>query len=63
MPTWVLRGLGVVVPLMSAIAEMAYLWEAPFLVDDSRFRRTFGVDATPVEEAVRQTISAWAQAA
>jgi len=48
--------LGVFVPLMRELGEMAYQWEEPFLVDDARFRARFGDLATPLDEAARQTV-------
>ncbi len=58
-PTWVLRAGGVFVPVLGAVAEMAYQWESPFLVDDGRFRAAFGVQATPIQAAVRVTAHAF----
>lgn len=45
-------------PRMRELVEMLYQLEAPFEVDDSKFRAAFGVSATPVEEAVAET-AAW----
>jgi hypothetical protein len=56
----VLRALGIVAPMMREIAEMAYQWQVPFSVDDTRFRTTFGGEAAPVEAAVRATAH-WAK--
>jgi len=36
--------------------EMMYEFEKPFMVDSSKFERTFGERATPHREAIRQTI-------
>ena len=36
--------------------EMMYEFEKPFIVDSSKFERTFGKRATPHREAIRQTI-------
>jgi nucleoside-diphosphate-sugar epimerase len=34
-----------------------YQWTNPFVVDDSRFRDTFGpVEVTPLDEAVRTSV-------
>jgi len=33
---------------------MAYQWEVPFVIDDSRFRQTFGYGATPIERGLGQ---------
>jgi nucleoside-diphosphate-sugar epimerase len=55
-PRWVMQTAGVVVPLVAAVNEMVYQWEGPFVVDDSRFRAAFGVEPTPVDDAVRATL-------
>jgi nucleoside-diphosphate-sugar epimerase len=60
-PPWVLRALGVVSPLLREVAEMTYQWQAPFILDDARYRASFGDAATPWAEALPATI-AWARA-
>lgn len=57
-PQWVWHVGGVVVPMMRAAAEMTYQWKVPYVIDDSRFRAAFGVNATPVEAAVREMAAA-----
>nr|MCH9682318.1 NAD-dependent epimerase [Deltaproteobacteria bacterium] len=56
-PQWALRTLGLMVPVMSALAEMTYQWDAPYLMDDGDFRRTFAVGPTPLAEAIAQTLA------
>ena len=56
-----MRGLGLVWPLMREVGEMSYQWQAPFILDDSKFRATFGATATPWPEALAATV-AWARA-
>lgn len=58
MPLWLLRVAGVVSPLMRELPEMAYQWQAPFVVDDTAFRTSFGVAATPLAAAIEAT-AAW----
>ncbi|AKF10293.1 Nucleoside-diphosphate-sugar epimerase [Sandaracinus amylolyticus] len=58
---WLLAIAGVVVPIMRELREMTYQWEAPYLVDDSAFRRVLGIEPTPFDEQVRAT-AAWARA-
>jgi nucleoside-diphosphate-sugar epimerase len=60
-PTWLLRGIGLVRPMMREIAEMTYQWEQPFVVDDARFRAAFGFGPTPWETAADATV-AWGRA-
>lgn len=59
---WMLRAMGLVMPLMREISEMQYQWSEPFVVDDSRFRARFGASPMDREEAAAVT-AAWAQAA
>ena len=60
-PPLALRLVGLFVPLVRSVNEMAYQWEEPFVVDDSRFRARFGDLATPAEAAARAT-ARWAAA-
>jgi nucleoside-diphosphate-sugar epimerase len=36
--------------------EMLYEFEKPFIVDSSKFERTFGTKATPISEAIKETV-------
>ena len=60
-PTIALRAMGIFWPMAREVAEMAYQWDAPYLLDDSRFRATFGGAPTPVETIV-STTARWAAA-
>jgi nucleoside-diphosphate-sugar epimerase len=60
-PTWVARMIGIFQPTMRELAEMTYQWKQPYVLDDAKFRATFGIDPTPWDEAVAQTIT-WARA-
>jgi nucleoside-diphosphate-sugar epimerase len=55
-PRWALATLGLVSADMRAIREMLYQWERPYVLDDRRFRSTFGVEATPIDAAIRGTL-------
>jgi hypothetical protein len=48
--------------MVREIKEMAYQWDEPFIVDDSRFRATFYMRPVAVDEAARETV-AWAKEA
>ncbi len=50
--------VGLFVPAARESVEMLYEFEKPFVVDFSKFERTFGIKATPIEEAIRATV-AW----
>jgi hypothetical protein len=41
---------------MREVAEMLYEFEEPFIVDHSRFERTFGNHATPLQEALHTMV-------
>lgn len=56
-PGWALAALGLVSPQMRAIREMLYQYERPYVLDDRRFRTTFGVSATPIDDAIRATLA------
>ena len=55
-PDWLIRFAGRFGGELSGVPEMLYQWRAPFTVDDARFRATFGVQATPIARAVRETL-------
>ncbi len=43
--------------MVRSMREMLYQWEVPYVMDDRRFRETFGVEPTPIDEAVRATVA------
>ena len=57
-PKLVLRGLGLVSPLMHGLAEMAYQFDEPFVLDTTKFQATFATRTTSLENAVADT-TAW----
>lgn len=50
--------LGLFNPVLREMPEMLYEWQQPFVMDDSKFRRTFGGEPTPMRQAIRESI-AW----
>lgn len=54
-PKLLVRAVGLVNPTMRELGEMLYEFDEPFIVNSSRFGRTFGVIATPATNAVVQT--------
>ncbi|MCA9649611.1 MAG: NAD-dependent epimerase/dehydratase family protein [Myxococcales bacterium] len=56
-PLWALRTVGVFSSLVSAIADMSYQWDVPYVPDDGDFRRTFGIGPTPLDEAIDATLA------
>lgn len=46
------------IPEAKEMVEMMYEFEQPFIVDSSKFESTFGMKATPMREAIKETV-AW----
>jgi hypothetical protein len=44
--------------MMRELAEMAYQFDEPFILDTTRYEATFGAAGTPLADAVAATI-AW----
>jgi nucleoside-diphosphate-sugar epimerase len=46
---------GLFIPDAKETLEMMYEFDKPFIVDSSKFEKTFGMKATPIREAIRET--------
>jgi nucleoside-diphosphate-sugar epimerase len=55
-PKIVLRAMGLFNPGMREMIEMLYEFEEPFVVDHSKFEAAFGKHATPLKEAIGETV-------
>jgi nucleoside-diphosphate-sugar epimerase len=55
-PTLAVRAMGLFSPMMRGLAEMAYEFEEPFVLDTTKYRSTFGVDTTPLSTAIAETV-------
>jgi nucleoside-diphosphate-sugar epimerase len=60
-PRFALHAMGLFAPLLREVAEMAYQWDAPYVLDDSKFRAAFGGLPTPMEHVIQETAT-WALA-
>jgi len=49
---------GLFIPEAKESVEMMYEFDQPFIVDSSKFERTFGIKATPMRKAIKETV-AW----
>lgn len=47
---------GLFIPEAKESVEMMYEFDKPFIVDSSKFEKTFGMKATPIREAIRETV-------
>ena len=57
-PVWVLRVLGVFVEPVGEMVEMLYEFDCDFVVDSSAFTGHFGMEATPLDEALAVVMGA-----
>ena len=48
---------GLFIPEAKESVEMMYEFEKPFVIDSTKFERTFGMKAEPIREAIRETVS------
>jgi nucleoside-diphosphate-sugar epimerase len=55
-PKFVLRAMGLFNPPLREMIEMLYEFEEPFVVDHSDFERSFGMSATPLRQAIGETV-------
>jgi nucleoside-diphosphate-sugar epimerase len=55
-PKILLRAIGMFNPQIRETIEMLYEFEEPFVVDHSKFERAFGGHATPLKEAIGDTV-------
>lgn len=55
-PKILLRAMGLFNPALRETIEMLYEFEEPFVVDHSKFEQAFGEHATPLEEAIGETV-------
>jgi nucleoside-diphosphate-sugar epimerase len=58
-PQWVIDLMGLAVPMMGEIKHVRYQFDRPFVIDSTAFQQTFGVEPTPIDEALKATIDWW----
>jgi nucleoside-diphosphate-sugar epimerase len=56
MPMWLLRLLGLFMPLMREMPEMMYQYDRDYFFDSSKFQQRFGFKPTSYENGVKATI-------
>jgi nucleoside-diphosphate-sugar epimerase len=55
-PNLVIRAMGMVSPTMRELKEVAYQFERPFVLDSSAASEVFGLEPTPMSEALSATL-------
>ncbi|HYN73383.1 MAG TPA: hypothetical protein VES60_12860, partial [Nakamurella sp.] len=58
-PAFVLRTMGLFNPMMRELLEMQYLYAEPFVVDSTKIATRLGVRATPIEQALSDTLESY----
>lgn len=56
LPNWVMKGLGVFVPMLAELAEMNYQYDRDYYFDSTKFNEYFHYQPISNEEAVKQTV-------
>ena len=56
LPAWMMKTLGLVVPMMRELAEMLYQNERDYLFDSSKFERRFAFTPTPYADGIRACV-------
>jgi hypothetical protein len=51
--------LGLINPTVRELGEMQYLFEEPFIVDSSKIASKLAVQATPIDQAVDDTLTTY----
>ena len=58
-PRFAVRAAGLVSPMLRELDEVMYQFDRPFVLDSSAFTKTFGVPATPLDDALAATVAWW----
>lgn len=58
-PVWMLRLLGLFIPVLSELPEMMYQFDRPYFFDSSKFFNRFPFQTTTNADAVKQTVAAF----
>jgi nucleoside-diphosphate-sugar epimerase len=58
-PSWLLRGLALVMPGMRELIEMLYQFEQPFVMSSGQSEELLGLQPTPLEAAAADTVTWW----
>jgi nucleoside-diphosphate-sugar epimerase len=62
LPPLMLRAIGLINPTMRELVEMQYQFDEPFIVDSSKIANKLGVQATPLEQALTDTLTEYRDA-
>ena len=55
-PAWMIKVLGLFIPIMREFPEMLYQYEQDYFFDSSKFEKRFGIEATTPKEGIKKLI-------
>ena len=58
-PVWMLKILGVFIPVMREFPEMAYQYDRDYIFDSSKFEKCFNINATASKDGIRETVASY----
>jgi nucleoside-diphosphate-sugar epimerase len=58
-PTLLLRAVGVFNPTVRELLELQYEFQEPFIVDSTKIATKLGLHATPIEQALADTVASY----
>jgi len=58
LPKWMIKALGVFIPVMREFPEMMYQYDRDYFFDSAKFTERFNISATPAKEGVKATVAA-----
>ncbi|MEO8794141.1 MAG: NAD-dependent epimerase/dehydratase family protein [Daejeonella sp.] len=61
LPTWMLKLLGLFIPIMREMPEMMYQYKNDYFFDSSKFDKKFNFETTSYREGVKQTVELTAE--
>jgi nucleoside-diphosphate-sugar epimerase len=56
LPRWILRLMGIFMPVLRENDEMMYQFESDYRFDSSKVRSTFGIEATPYRQGIAASL-------
>jgi nucleoside-diphosphate-sugar epimerase len=54
---WMMRLLGIIVPVLRESIEMLYQYEKPYHFDSSAFEKKYGFNPTPYQQGIQETVN------
>lgn len=57
LPTWMIKMLGLFIPVLREFPEMMYQYEQDYIFDSSKFEKRFGILPTPPSEGIKEMVA------